>query len=186
MPDLRFMMLLKVNKRREREEKMVTFAASVKYVYIKQWPVSPPPFTSALAFWKKHIFWLFYVLSPAEFSESLTTPRLFKLLQISLEWLNTVASWRGQAVYLQAVGKRPSGVANWLIGWLLNLSYILRCYKRISSSKKCRNKTSKKKYHIFSRVFDIPNQMLTRHLPFAPLGQFRWINRKAFTILNPR
>ena len=28
-----------------------------------------------------------------------------------------------------------------------------------------------KKYDIFSGVFDIVNQLLTRHLPFAPLGQ---------------
>ena len=28
-----------------------------------------------------------------------------------------------------------------------------------------------KKYDIFSRVFDIVNQLLARHLPFAPLGQ---------------
>ena len=28
-----------------------------------------------------------------------------------------------------------------------------------------------KKYDIFSRVFDIANQLLTRHTPFAPLGQ---------------
>ena len=31
--------------------------------------------------------------------------------------------------------------------------------------------THVKKYDIFSRVFDIANQLLTRHLPFAPLGQ---------------
>ena len=28
-----------------------------------------------------------------------------------------------------------------------------------------------KKYSIFSRVFDITNQLLTRHAPFAPLGR---------------
>ena len=28
-----------------------------------------------------------------------------------------------------------------------------------------------KKYDIFSRVFDIANQLQTRHSPFAPLGQ---------------
>ena len=32
----------------------------------------------------------------------------------------------------------------------------------------------------FSRVFNIANQLLTRHSPFAPLSQL-----KAFTILNP-
>ena len=31
--------------------------------------------------------------------------------------------------------------------------------------------THVKKYDIFSRVFDIANQLLTRHSPFAPLGQ---------------
>ena len=31
--------------------------------------------------------------------------------------------------------------------------------------------TDVKKYRIFSRVFDITNQLLTRHSPFAPLGQ---------------
>ena len=29
---------------------------------------------------------------------------------------------------------------------------------------------SREKYDIFSRVFDIANQLLTRHTPFAPLG----------------
>ena len=28
-----------------------------------------------------------------------------------------------------------------------------------------------KKYDVFSPVFDIANQLLTRHSPFAPLGQ---------------
>ena len=31
--------------------------------------------------------------------------------------------------------------------------------------------THVKKYDIFSRVFDIANQLLTHHTPFAPLGQ---------------
>ena len=31
--------------------------------------------------------------------------------------------------------------------------------------------THVKKYDIFSRVFDIANQLLTRHTPFVPLGQ---------------
>ena len=31
--------------------------------------------------------------------------------------------------------------------------------------------THLEKYRIFSRVFDIVNQLLTRHSPFAPLGQ---------------
>ena len=31
--------------------------------------------------------------------------------------------------------------------------------------------THVKKYRIFSRVFDIANQLLTRHSPLAPLGQ---------------
>ena len=31
--------------------------------------------------------------------------------------------------------------------------------------------THAKKNRIFSRVFDIANQLLTRHSPFAPLGQ---------------
>ena len=30
-----------------------------------------------------------------------------------------------------------------------------------------------KKYHIFSRVFVIANQQLTRHSPCAPLGQVK-------------
>ena len=33
--------------------------------------------------------------------------------------------------------------------------------------------THVKKYHIFSRVLDIANQLLTRQSPFAPLGQVR-------------
>ena len=31
--------------------------------------------------------------------------------------------------------------------------------------------TDVKKYDVFSRVFDIADQLLTRHSPFAPLGQ---------------
>ena len=31
--------------------------------------------------------------------------------------------------------------------------------------------THVKKYRIFPRVFDIANQLLTRHSPFAPLGR---------------
>ena len=34
-----------------------------------------------------------------------------------------------------------------------------------------------KKYDSFSRVFDIANQLLTRHSPFTPLGQ---VNRNIF------
>ena len=33
--------------------------------------------------------------------------------------------------------------------------------------------THANKYHIFSSVFDIANQLLTRQSPFAPLGQVR-------------
>ena len=33
--------------------------------------------------------------------------------------------------------------------------------------------THVKKYHIFSRVLDIANQLLTRQSPFAPRGQVR-------------
>ena len=52
----------------------------------------------------------------------------------------------------------------------LVLSYKLRCYTRISSPEKRRDNT-REKLRYFSRVFDIANQLLTRHLPFAPLGQ---------------
>ena len=51
------------------------------------------------------------------------------------------------------------------------LSYKLRCYTRISSSEKSDNNTREKIRYFFSRVFDIANQLLTRHSPFAPLGQ---------------
>ena len=50
------------------------------------------------------------------------------------------------------------------------LSYKLRCYKRISSPVKSRNNT-REKISYFFHVFDIANQLLTRHSPFAPLGQ---------------
>ena len=44
-----------------------------------------------------------------------------------------------------------------------------------------------KKYRIFfSHVFDIANQLLTHHTPFAPHGQVDEMNGEAFTILNPR
>ena len=50
------------------------------------------------------------------------------------------------------------------------LSYKLRCYKRISSPVKSRNNT-REKISYFFHVFDIANQLLTRHSPFAPLDQ---------------
>ena len=50
------------------------------------------------------------------------------------------------------------------------LSYKLRCYKRISSPVKSRYNTGEKIPYFF-HVFDIANQLLTRHSPFAPLGQ---------------
>ena len=90
VPDLRFIMSLYVNKRREREGRLVTLAPSM-HVYIKQQPLSPPsslppkPFTGNRSA-------IFYVLSPAGFSEGLTTSGLLKMLQISLEGLNTRAS----------------------------------------------------------------------------------------------
>ena len=42
--------------------------------------------------------------------------------------------------------------------------------KRFPAMRKAAT-THVKKYDIFSRVFDIANQLLTRHSPFAPLGQ---------------
>ena len=54
--------------------------------------------------------------------------------------------------------------------WPLLLSYKLRCYTRISSPEKSRNNT-REKISYFSRVFVISNELLTRHLPFAPLDQ---------------
>ena len=42
VPDLRFIVSLYVNKRRERVGRMVTLAPSL-YVYLKQRPLSPPP-----------------------------------------------------------------------------------------------------------------------------------------------
>ena len=49
--------------------------------------------------------------------------------------------------------------------------YILRCRRRISSPEKGLNSTLKNKTTFFSRVFDIANQLLTRHSPFAPHSQ---------------
>ena len=107
-----------VNKRWKKEGRMLTLAPSVKYIYVKQWPLSPPFFTPAKAFLRKRICFFFYVFSPAEFLESLTTPGLFKVLQISLEGLNTGASWSGLAMNLQAVRKnflRSFKLIDWLI-----------------------------------------------------------------------
>ena len=44
----------------------------------------------------------------------------------------------------------------------------LRCYTRFPNPEKSRNTREKKKF--FSRVFNIANQLLKRHSPFAPLG----------------
>ena len=41
VPDLRFIISFCVNKGREREGTLVTLAPSVKYVYVKQRPLSP-------------------------------------------------------------------------------------------------------------------------------------------------
>ena len=49
--------------------------------------------------------------------------------------------------------------------------YTLRCHRRISSPEKGLNSTRKNKTIFFSRVFDIANQLLTRHSPFAPHSQ---------------
>ena len=51
-----------------------------------------------------------------------------------------------------------------------HLSYKPRCYRRISSPEESRNNT-REKISSFLRVFDIANQLLTRHSHFAPLGQ---------------
>ena len=51
-------------------------------------------------------------------------------------------------------------------------SYRLQSHTTISSPEKSWNKTRVwKKYYIFSRVFDIANQLRTLHSPFVPLGQ---------------
>ena len=51
-------------------------------------------------------------------------------------------------------------------------SYEQGCYTNIYSPEKSRNITHEWKNTIFfSRVFDIASQLLTRHSPFAPLGQ---------------
>ena len=50
------------------------------------------------------------------------------------------------------------------------LSYKLLCYTRTSSPEKSRNNTRGKNI-VFFHVFDIANQLLTHHSPFAPLGQ---------------
>ena len=44
----------------------------------------------------------------------------------------------------------------------------LRCYTRFPNPEKSRNTREKKIF--FSRVFNIANQLLKRHSPFAPLG----------------
>ena len=49
------------------------------------------------------------------------------------------------------------------------LSYKLRCSTRISSPEESCNNTCEK-YDIISRVFDIADQLLTRHTPFAKQG----------------
>ena len=51
------------------------------------------------------------------------------------------------------------------------LSHKLRCYTGISGPEKSRNNTSEKISYFFTCV-DIANQLLTRHSPLAPLGQF--------------
>ena len=51
------------------------------------------------------------------------------------------------------------------------LSYNLWCYTRTFCTEKSRNNISINQYRFFSRVFDIANQLLTRHSPFASLGK---------------
>ena len=45
--------------------------------------------------------------------------------------------------------------------------------------------THVKKYRIFPRVFDIANQLLTRHSPFAPFGQVESFRLSNFLGLWP-
>ena len=70
----------------------------------------PSTFAPAKAFHRKQICYLFYVLSPAEFSESLTTPGLLKMVQIisrrveymsQLKWLASEPSGSQKKVVSQ-------------------------------------------------------------------------------------
>ena len=49
--------------------------------------------------------------------------------------------------------------------------------KGFSAPRKALNNT-RRKIRYFSRVLDIPNQLMTRHSPFAPLGQVDERNAK--------
>ena len=65
------------------------------------------------------------------------------------------------------------------------LSHKLRCYTGISGPEKSRNNTREKTSYFFTCV-DIANQLLTRHSPLAPLGQFdEWSTKPSrFSILG--
>ena len=99
---------------------MKTLVPSVKYVNIKQWPLSSPPFTPAKAF-EGNRFHFFYVLSPTEFSESLTTSDLLKLLQNNLSngGIHKLAEVAWQRA-LRLSEKKLSHRSCKLIGWLRN------------------------------------------------------------------
>ena len=82
---------------------------------------------------------------------------LFKYL--SNGWIHKPAEVAWQWAFRLSVKSCLTGVVNRLIGWQLNLSYKLRCYKSISSLEKCHNKTCEKLPY-FSSVFDIANHLL--------------------------
>ena len=70
MPDLRFIMSPNVNKRGEREGRMVTLAPSVKYVYMKQCSLSPPRFTPAKLFKGNKLTSSFTLWAPLSFQKA--------------------------------------------------------------------------------------------------------------------
>ena len=67
-----------------------------------------------------------------------------------------------------------------------SLSHKLWCYSRISSPEKSHNNSCKKNTIFFLCVFDIANQLLTHHSPFASLSQVdKWMAKPSpFSILG--
>ena len=128
-----------------------------------------------------------------------------KIWQLTEKVTGNCAVFAPRSHFVNEISKEPAAClsgklsCNWLIMLVTMATPIsshvkdknstsLRAMKRYFFSKGkilvCHQYLYNKKIIIFffSRAFDIANQPLTRHSPFAPLVE----SSKAFTILNPR
>ena len=101
------------------------------------------------------------------------------------QWDPTWEYYWSELVSVQSLGQYSSV---WLgqASLVCSLSHKLWCYSRISSPEKSHNNSCKKNTIFFLCVFDIANQLLTHHSPFASLSQVdKWMAKPSpFSILG--